>query len=210
MLSFTNISLKNNYGSVFERLSLTVLANSCLLIRGPNGSGKSCLLKMILGKIVSNGTISWNGINILEDINAFNQNTIYVAHTNAQKTDLTVRENLKFWCKLYGNRELFDSAVSYFELTNYLDIDLKFVSSGIKRRVELARLLLNANASLWLLDEPEANLDSRSKYLLTELIRIKCENKGVVIMASHSDYALQCASTLNLLDFQNEKHVAFS
>jgi heme exporter protein A len=202
MLTCQNLSLSNNIGNIFHNLSFSTLPGSFIAIRGKNGSGKTSLLKMILGRVDhSHGHIFWNKINILDDILLFRQNICYIGHKNALHPDLTVAHNLKFWCDLRGEAELLEPAMRYFLLDDLADIKVSLLSEGLKRRVELAKLLLY-KTNLWLLDEPETTLDSSSRELLVNLIKIRVREGGVVIMATHGFQELKDEFCLNIEDFQ--------
>lgn len=201
MLSCTNLTLKNNDGYVFKDVNFTLLPTSLAVVRGGNGSGKTSLLKVIIGLISqTKGEVFWNNININEDLNAFRQNVTYIGHGVALKPELTVMENLNFWCKIYKGEELLNAALQYFNLTNILDVPVSALSAGWQRRVDLVRLLL-AKANLWLLDEPEINLDQEAKELLTNLVQVRIRDGGVVVIASHNFDDLTNANYINIEDF---------
>ena len=201
MLSCSNLSLTNNLGVVFSGLGFTMLPGSFLAIRGKNGSGKTSLLKMILGKVdYGDGVIMWNNINVQEDINLFRQNICYVGHENSLCYADTVLENLKFWCKFRGEPELLAPAISYFKLDDFLDIKVSLLSAGLRRRVELAKLLLY-RTYLWLLDEPEVNLDEFSKNLLMNLLQVRVREGGVVVMVSHGFKEIKAEACFDITNF---------
>ena len=205
MLTCQNLTLTNNYKSIFANCSFTAFPGSLIIIQGPNGSGKTCLLKMITGIInLIPNKISWNKIDICEDIHAFNSNTSYIGHSNSLKPELSVLENLEFWAKLRGYKELLLPAVAYFQLEQIVNIEVGSLSAGWQRRVELAKLLVT-NTNLWLLDEPEINLDKQAKDLLLNLIKVKIQERGIVLIASHNFKDLPFANYLNLQDFKDEK-----
>lgn len=202
MLTCQNLSLSNNIGHIFSDLSFSLLPGSLLTIKGKNGSGKTSLLKMILGLIECDTyKISWNKIDIFENILLFRQNICYIGHKNALQENLTVLENLKFWCQLKGEEELIKPAIKYFVLNDILDIKVSLLSAGLKRRVELSKLLLY-RTHLWLLDEPETNLDNLSQTLLENVIKIRIKEGGIVLMATHNLKILNVETCLNLEDFR--------
>lgn len=204
MLTCQNLSLENNYGIIFKNISFTLLPGSLLIIKGANGSGKTCLLKMLVGLIGCDvGKISWNNIDINQDLQSFQQNICYVGHNNALKKELTVFENLDFWCKLKGCPELFLPAIYHFKLHDILDVTVESLSAGWQRKVELARLLLSPT-NLWLLDEPEINLDKNAQDCLIDLIKVRVRERGIVVIASHGLDNLPYANYLDIQGFKNE------
>jgi len=204
MLTCQNLSLENNYGIVFKNIGFTLLPGSLLIIKGANGSGKTCLLKMLVGLIEHGiGKILWNKIDISEDLQSFQQNVCYIGHNNALKKELTVFENLDFWCKLKGLPELLLPAIHHFNLHDILDVNIESLSIGWQRKVELARLLLS-QTNLWLLDEPEINLDKNAQDLLMDLIKVRVRERGIVIIASHGLDDLPYATYLDIRGFKNE------
>jgi heme exporter protein A len=201
MLSCKELTLKNNYNVVFRKLSFTALPGSLIVVNGGNGSGKTCLFKMILGLIPeSGGKITWNDIDIKEDINMFRQNISFISAQNAIKDEMTVYDNLKFWVDWRGEKELLTSAIRYFRLDDLLDMQVSGLSSGQKRRVELAKLLI-APTNLWLLDEPDTNLDNKTRNRLIHLIKVRVNEGGVVIMATHNNNDLGFGNFIRMEDF---------
>lgn len=204
MLTCKGLTLENKNGCVFKNVSFTLLPTSITIITGNNGQGKSCLLKTILGLIKQNsGSISWNNIDINDDIDAFRQNISYLGHYNALNLELTVKENLKFWAKLTGGEELLEAAAQYFQLHELFDLPLASLSTGWQRRVSLARILLT-RSNLWILDEPDVNLDSKALELLVNLIKIRARDGGVILIAGHRFDSLTEANYINLGDFKDE------
>ncbi len=201
MLSCTSLSLENNKGFIFKNVSFSLLPGSLLVVNGANGRGKTCLLKLLVGLIDHKpGKILWNQIDISQDLQLFQQNVCYVGHDNALKSELTVLENLDFWSQLRGDVELLLPAIAHFRLQDVLDVRVESLSTGWQRRVELARLLLS-RTNLWLLDEPEINLDKEANNLLMDLIKVRIRERGIVIIASHSLDNLSYANYLNIEDF---------
>jgi len=204
MLTCNNLTLKNSIFTVFNNISFTTLTGGILLLKGPNGSGKTSLLKMISGLVKhSTGSITWNNVDINKDILSFNKNICYIGHKNALKPELSVIENLEFWAKFRGEIELLPPAIHYFQLEKVLNTKLKYLSSGWQRRVELSKLII-FNSNLWLLDEPEVNLDDNMRNILMNLIYAKAKEGGVIIIASHNFNDIKNAEHINLLDFKDE------
>jgi len=207
VLCLENLTLENNIEVIFKNLNVTFLPGSLAIIQGANGSGKTCLLRMITGRIrPTSGKISWNNINIDKDIGAFNSNISYIGHNNSLKLEQTTLENLDFWCKFRGSEKLLVPAITCFRLEHILNATVGSLSAGWQRRVELAKLLL-CDTSLWLLDEPEINLDAEAKGLLLGIIESKIRSGCIVVIASHHFNNINYANYLNIEDFKNGQMV---
>lgn len=202
MLSCDNITLENSIFTIFKDVNFTVLPGTILILQGPNGSGKTSLLKTIIGLVKpSVGKVMWNDTDTRKDLLSFHQNVSYIGHKNALKPNLTILENLEFWAKLKGEKELLSPALHFFKLDKLLDTHVGSLSSGLQRRVELSKLLLS-QSHLWVLDEPEVGLDKETLTQLKGLLKIKAQDGGVIVIASHT-LEIEGASYINLLDFKN-------
>ena len=77
---------------------------------------------------------------------------------------------------------------------------MKNLSAGMKRKVQLAKMMA-CPSTVWIMDEPDSNLDKDAKKLLAGLIKTKIENKGMVIFSSHEPQLYDFAAPLNMNDF---------
>lgn len=201
MLTCANLTLETNNKLLFKNLSFSAGTGSLIIIRGLNGSGKTSLLKVISGLIpASKGQVLWNNVNIQEDIAGFRSNLCFITSINSLNDNLTVFDNLHFWTKYRGEDELFLPAIRYFKIGDYLDEKFGALSSGIKRRIELTKLLL-FKTNLWLLDEPELSLDKETRNLFIDLLKVRVREGGVVIMTTHNETDLDFANYVTLEDF---------
>lgn len=126
---------------------------------------------------------------------------VYVGHKNACKDSLTVTQNIEFWAGIRNTRELIVAAVCCLQLQPVLNIRYGELSAGWRRRVALARLLIS-NANVWLIDEPFCNLDSATCELVLNLISIRSEQNGIVIITGHSSTEQLCDfTTIDIRDF---------
>lgn len=156
-----------------------------MVITGKNGSGKTSLLKILAGiSKESSGKITWDGVEIDKMRADFTGDMQYVGHKNFMKDDLTVMENLEFYASFYDSKILIPSALNFFKIADLADERVKNLSKGTKQKVLLSKLMA-CPSTLWILDEPDANLDESSKKLLAGLIKTKTENQGMVILSSH-------------------------
>lgn len=201
MLSLDNLSLIKDNKKIFSNLGLSVSVGSALIVTGKNGSGKTSLLKIIAGIAKADtGTILWGGEDIENFRDDFNGDSQFLGHKNFLKQDLTVAENLRFYARLNDTESALPSALAYFHLTDLADEKVKKLSAGWQKRVMLAKLMA-CPATVWILDEPSSNLDKEGKEMLTNLIKTRVKEEGLVIIATHEEEFLGLGAVLSLEDY---------
>ena len=178
MLSIHGLTCLVDSKLLFKNLGVTLLPGAILHLTGANGSGKTSLLRMIAG-------ICAPSSNYTPPVSM-----LYIGHNLGLKKDLSVLENLQFWTKVYESEERLRSAVHYFALEAVLMTKCYRLSAGMQKRVALAKLLA-CDAKIWLLDEPEVNLDVESRMLLNNLIVSKANTGGIIITTSHAQMTIK-------------------
>jgi heme exporter protein A len=169
--------------NIFTNINLTLQPGECLYITGENGAGKSTLLQCLAGILLpATGHIFWRNQPLQEYQLAYNRELIYLGHQLALKPYLTVREQWSFYARQEFDTE---ALAARWQLQNLLDVPLRQLSEGQRRRVALGRLNLQPAAAIWLLDEPYVALDASSQQQLTTLIQQHLQQKGAVILTSH-------------------------
>ena len=150
-----------------------------MVVTGKNGSGKTSLLKILAGiSKESSGKITWDDVEIDKIRADFGKDMQFIGHKNFMKLDLTVLENLEFYASFYESQMLIPAALNFFKIEDVFDKKVKYLSAGMQKKVMLCKLMI-CPATLWILDEPDSNLDDESKKLLAGLIRSKTENGGI-------------------------------
>ena len=173
--------------ALFENLSFELKAGAALRVTGPNGSGKTTLLRCLAGLVQPDA-----GRITIQSENTFQ----YLAHLNGMKPQLTVAENLNFWAKMQSSGNV-TSAIETLNLTRLKDLPFSVLSSGQKRRVGIARLLLSPRA-VWLLDEPTVGLDIVSISVFETVLENQLSEGGIVIAATHTPLGKANWQTLDL------------
>jgi len=197
--------LRKSYGRtpVIDGVSLDVANGECLVLLGPNGAGKTTLLR-ILATLVrpSSGSLAVAGIDALRSPEAVRAVIGMVAHGSYVYEDLTALENLRFWATMGGHDASEDrlrAALQQVELEAVADERARTFSSGMKRRIGLARVALG-DARLLLLDEPFTGLDRRGRKWLSEFLLTLKGRGGAVVLATHSfEGALGVADRIAIL-----------
>ena len=181
---------------VFAGLSFTVAAGEALVLVGANGAGKSSLLRLLAGLLPpAEGTLLWQGQDVLADRAAHARRLRYLSHQDALKPSLTARENLRFAARLVGGNV--EAGLAALDLLPLADLPVGVLSAGQKRRLALARLAL-APAALWLLDEPTVGLDAASVGRLGALLAWHRTAGGMVVAATHLPLPVADARELRL------------
>jgi heme exporter protein A len=193
MLEVANLECIRGDRRLFTGLSFELAAGELLHLHGHNGSGKTTLLRTICGLITpTDGEVRWRDENVRKLRDEFARELVYIGHKNAIKADLTGTENLRIACQLDGIPVSVKQAWAALEkmgLRGHEDLPVRVLSQGQKKRVALARLLLN-KAPLWILDEPFTALDKAAVAFLQTVIQDHVAAGGLVMLTTHQEVAL--------------------
>lgn len=183
--------LTKSYGSILavDRLDLEVKDGEVFGFLGPNGAGKSTVVSLAVGlQKPDSGEIKIGNIGSPGDPSV--RQIVGVApQALALYSDLSARENLEFFGRLYGlkgkqlNKQL-DWAIEFIDLKERQMDPIKSYSGGMKRRVNLAAALLH-DPKLVLLDEPTVGVDPQSRNAILERILDLKERGCTIIYTSH-------------------------
>jgi heme exporter protein A len=164
-----------------------------LQIQGANGSGKTSLLRILCGlTLPDKGEVLWNGENAHEHSYEYLRDLSYIGHTNGVKTELTALENLVVARAMaVPNEEVSNNAaLERSGLVDYENTQARKLSSGQRRRLALARLMIT-NARIWILDEPFTALDDNGKKMVKEMLSEHAASGGITVLATHEPVDIQ-------------------
>ena len=193
-LELAGLSCVRGPRRLFANVDAVVRSGELLRVQGANGAGKTSLLRTLCGlSRPDRGEVRWCGRPLADDREAFHRELIYLGHAAALKDDLSAYENLQSACVLGGleptDREL-TSALAEAGLHQREHLPARSLSQGQRRRVSLARLLLGADAPLWVLDEPFNALDSTATDWLIGVLTAQLRRGGIVVLTSHQPVAI--------------------
>jgi ABC-2 type transport system ATP-binding protein len=158
---------------------------------GPNGAGKSTLIRVLTTLLVPTaGTALVNGFDVVKQSDGVRKSIGVIPQAMTSDLELSVEENLIIFAKLYGvprqkRERLITDLLAAVELTQWRDKQVKHLSGGMRRRVEIARGLVH-EPRIFFLDEPTTGLDPVSRVAVWEMLqKIKSERNLTVLLTTH-------------------------
>ncbi len=182
--------LSRHYGRrrALWRVSLTCRAGEVLGLLGPNGAGKSTLLAILATLLApSAGEVRYGDIGLRDAGPALRARLGFLSHDLHLYPELTARENLRFFARLYGLdrvEERVGEALAHAGLSERGDDLVSGFSRGMRQRLALERALLH-EPRLLLLDEPFTGLDDASVGALVARLRALREAGRIVVVVTH-------------------------
>lgn len=185
-------NLQKTYGKLkaVDDISFEVRQGEILGILGPNGAGKSTTISMISSLLTpTGGTIYFQGVDIRANPRNLRLAQGVVPQELALYPDLTGRENLDFFGRVYGLRgkELANRIAEVLEITGLREKagePVKNYSGGMKRRVNIGVALLH-RPRLLIMDEPTVGIDPQSRKYILEMVKSFNQQGMTVIYTSH-------------------------
>ncbi len=200
--------LVKRYGNqtVVNDVSFSIAPGECLGVIGPNGAGKTTTLRMCLGLTHSDaGTINAFGLSMPENDLAIKARLGVVSQFDTLDPDFTCAENLSVFGRYFGMKKT-DIQARIPQLLEFAALSHKAsakpgeLSGGMKRRLSLARALIN-NPDVLLLDEPTTGLDPQARHLMWErLQQLLQQGKSILLTTHFMDEAERLCHRLLVLD----------
>jgi lipooligosaccharide transport system ATP-binding protein len=207
-LLFEARNLSKRYGSqdVVHDLSFAIARGECLGVIGPNGAGKTTTIRMCLGLTVPDaGEIDALGLSMPRDALAIKAQLGVVSQFDTLDPDFSLAENLLVYGRYFGMkdaqiRERIPRLLEFAALSHKADAKPGELSGGMRRRLSLARALVN-DPRLLLLDEPTTGLDPQARHLMWERLQVLLQQGKSILLTTHfMDEAERLCSRLLVLD----------
>ena len=206
MITADNLVKKYKDFAAVDGISLEVAPGESFGLLGPNGAGKSTTMRMI-GAVSTRtaGTLSILGLDPNEYGPEIRSQLGVVPQQDNLDTELRVRENLLVYGRYFGLSHRFlrakaDELLEFAQLSDKAKARVDDLSGGMKRRLTIARALINEPRML-LLDEPTTGLDPQARHILWDrLFRLKEQGTTLVLTTHYMDEAEQLCDRLIVVD----------
>ena len=186
-------NLTKTYGSLkaVDDLSFEIRKGELFAFLGVNGAGKSTTINIICGQLKKDeGTVIIDELNLDDNLAKIKKKIGVVFQASILDPQLTVKDNLEIKASLYGlSRKEIKSRVGelaeILDFKSYLNRPLAKLSGGQKRRIDIARALLN-KPDILILDEPTTGLDPQTRKMIWAVItKLRKENNMTVLLTTH-------------------------
>jgi lipooligosaccharide transport system ATP-binding protein len=208
MPCLTARALHKSYGNheVIAGIDLELKPGECFGLLGPNGAGKTTTLRLCLGLTdPDSGTISMFGLPVPRAAREARTRVGVVSQIDNLDPDFTVRENLLVYGRYFGMsdariEERIPALLEFAGLESRAGDNIKTLSGGMKRRLTLARALIN-DPDLIFLDEPTTGLDPQARHLIWERLRqLLAQGKTIFLTTHFMDEAERLCHRLAIID----------
>ena len=206
LFSVRHLSKRYGATTVVDDLSFDIAPGECLGVIGPNGAGKTTTIRMCLGlSVPDSGTIEAMGGQMPRDALAIKAQLGVVSQMDTLDPDFNCAENLLVYGRYFGMtsahiRARIPELLEFASLTHKANARPGELSGGMKRRLSLARALVN-DPRLLLLDEPTTGLDPQARHLMWERLQLLLQQGKSILLTTHfMDEAERLCTRLLVLD----------
>jgi len=205
IISARNLIKKYGELTAVDGISFDISEGECFGFLGPNGAGKTSTVKMIhCVSPVTAGTLTVNGLPARVENRALKKMTGIIPQEITLDTDLTVRENLMVFSKFFDIRR-HDASARIEELLKFVELEAKRnnrineLSTGMKRRLLIARALLN-QPKIIIADEPTTGLDPQARHLIWQRLRqLKTQGATLILTTQYMEEAQQLCDRIVIM-----------
>ncbi|WP_254906137.1 nodulation factor ABC transporter ATP-binding protein NodI [Paraburkholderia youngii] len=189
-ITFTGVNKSYGGKLAVNGLSFHVEPGECFGLLGPNGAGKSTTARMVLGMALPDaGTIRVLGEPVPGRARRARARIGVVPQFDNLEPGFTVRENLEIFGSYFGMRAgeisvAIPSLLEFARLESKADARVTELSGGMKRRLTLARALIN-DPQLLVMDEPATGLDPHARHLIWERLRLLLARGKTILLTTH-------------------------
>jgi lipooligosaccharide transport system ATP-binding protein len=185
-------ALTKDYGALraVDHIDFEIAKGECFGFLGPNGAGKTTVMGMIHCFMPpTSGEVKVFGIDVTKEPSRIKSMIGVMPQDESLDPDLSVCENLIVYAKYFDipkkvSRPLAEELLRFVEIEDKADVNIKDLSGGMKRRLLLARALIN-NPELLILDEPTVGLDPRSRHSVWEKMEALKSKGATLILTTH-------------------------
>jgi lipooligosaccharide transport system ATP-binding protein len=201
-----NLTKRFNGFTAVDAIDFEVREGEAFGFLGPNGAGKTSTIRMITcTSPLSDGTLRVNGLDVNTDSREIKKMLGVVPQEENLDPDFTVLENLLVYARYFDikkkdARSRARELLKFAELSEKKDVIIEKLSGGMKRRLLIARALIN-NPRILILDEPTTGLDPQARHLIWERLRRLKEQGTTIILTTHyMEEAHQLCDRLVIMD----------
>jgi lipooligosaccharide transport system ATP-binding protein len=184
--------LEKSYGGfeAVKGIDFRISGGECFGFLGPNGAGKTTTMKMIYGAVIpTGGELSVAGLDVYRNEREIKRRIGVVPQENNLDDELEVRENLLIYGRYYDLPrktvlQRTDALLDFVQLSDKVDARVEQLSGGMKRRLLIARALIN-DPEIVVLDEPTTGLDPQARHLVWDRLRALTDEGKTLVLTTH-------------------------
>jgi lipooligosaccharide transport system ATP-binding protein len=206
VVTASNLTKRYSGQTVVDAIDLKVSAGECFGLLGPNGAGKTTTLRMLIGMTpLDDGELRVLGYAIPEQARQMRSQLGVIPQQDTLDPDFSVVENLRTYASYFGiqGRDLeqrIKELLAFASLQGKASARINELSGGMKRRLSLARALIN-DPDLVILDEPTTGLDPQARQIIWQRLRALLREGRTLILTTHyMDEAQRLCDRLAIMD----------
>lgn len=206
MIEFKNINKFFNDKKILDNVSLNIHSNEIYGLLGPNGAGKTTLIMILLGRVFSsNGDVFFDNFKL----NSKNKSVLsqfgVVSQFDNLDPDFTVVENLRVYSSYFKMKKNLiekrvEDVLEFVLLEERKNERIENLSGGMKRRLSIARALLN-DPKVLILDEPTTGLDPQTRQIIWNKLKALKKNGTTILLTTHfMEEAEKLCDNISIID----------